>query len=408
MQQYNDDELIQLLQDGESDLVERKESLRGDAPTLIREAICAFANDLPNHQRAGVIFIGVKDDGTASQLPITDELLLQLADMKTDGSIVPPPTFAITKRHLHGHDVAIITVEPADSPPVRYRGRICIRIGPRRGIASAQDERILNEKRRYRDRPFDIQPVNSALLSDLDQWRFQERYLPSAFAPDILEANERSLEQRLAASKMIGSFNEPTPTVLGILVLCHRSRDFLPGAYIQFLRIDGTDLSDPIVDELLIEGTIDTVLNRIDEKCIAHNRVAVDFTSGTVETRTYTYPLIALQQLIRNAVLHRTYETSYAPVRVTWFNDRIEILNPGGAYGAITPENFGVPGLTDYRNPNLAEALRVLGYSQRFGVGIPTARRELHKNGNPPVEFLVQASSVRAVVRIATAMYVVG
>ena len=45
--------------------------------------------------------------------------------------------------------MAVITVLPADSTPVRYRGRIRIRIGPRRGIASAQDERILNEKRRY-------------------------------------------------------------------------------------------------------------------------------------------------------------------------------------------------------------------------------------------------------------------
>ncbi len=50
-----------------------------------------------------------------------------------------------------------------------------------------------------------------------------------------------------------------------------------------------------------------------------------------------------------------------------------------------TAENFGRPGVTDYRNPLLAEAMKVLGYVQRFGMGIPLARKELQKNGNPPL-----------------------
>jgi ATP-dependent DNA helicase RecG len=97
--------------------------------------------------------------------------------------------------------------------------------------------------------------------------------------------------------------------------------------------------------------------------------------------------------------LHRTYEASYAPVRVYWFEDRIEIHNPGGPYGAVTAENFGQAGVTDYRNPHLAEAMKVLGFVQRFGVGIAMARKELERNGNPPLQFKVQPSAVLAVVR---------
>lgn len=52
-----DDELLSLLADGESDRVERKES-HSDAGR-IRQAICAFANDLPGHNKPGVVFIGV-------------------------------------------------------------------------------------------------------------------------------------------------------------------------------------------------------------------------------------------------------------------------------------------------------------------------------------------------------------
>ena len=67
--------------------------------------------------------------------------------------------------------------------------------------------------------------------------------------------------------------------------------------------------------------------------------------------------------------MHRTYESTNAPVRVSWFSDRIEILSPGGPFGAVTADTFGQHGITDYRNPNLA--MRTLGFVQRFGVGIP-------------------------------------
>ena len=75
-------------------------------------------------------------------------MLRQLADMKTDGNIVPLPSMTVEKLSLPGGDVAVVIVQPSDSPPVRWRGRVHIRIGPRKGIATAQDERILNEKRR--------------------------------------------------------------------------------------------------------------------------------------------------------------------------------------------------------------------------------------------------------------------
>lgn len=398
---YFQEELEAMLSDLESDRVERKESFKGDAPTTVREAVCAFANDLPDHRKSGVIFIGAKDDGNPSSLEITDSLLRQLTDIKTDGNIVPPPSLTVQKQILKGKEMAVILVEPSDSPPVRYKGRTCIRIGPRRGFASVQDERILNEKRRHKDRPFDIQPVEAAVLADLNLKLFEELYLPAAVAPDILAANDRTLEQRLAATKMIVSSDNPVPTVLGVLVLSSRTRDFLPGAYIQFLRIDGLELVDPIIDQHLIDGTVQDVLRLIDEKFTAHNRTSVDFTSSPIEVRRQSYPIPALQQLIRNAVLHRTYEGTNSPVKAYWYNDRIEIINPGGPYGEVTSENFGMPGVTDYRNPNLAEALRVLGFIQRYGAGIPTARRALEINGNPPLEFKVESTNIRITVRQA-------
>jgi ATP-dependent DNA helicase RecG len=128
-------------------------------------------------------------------------------------------------------------------------------------------------------------------------------------------------------------------------------------------------------------------------------QTSVDFTSSSVEVRTPDYPLVALQQIARNAILHRSYENTNAPVRLYWFNDRVEIQNPGGPYGQVTIRNFGNPGAYDYRNPNLAAVMKELGYVQRFGFGIATARLELDKNGNPPLEFQPEASHVAAIIR---------
>ena len=272
-------------------------------------------------------------------------------------------------------------------------------MGPRRAIASAQDERILNEKRRHRDRHFDAFPARSATIDDLDLRRFDEEYLPLAVDAAALAANERSTAERLAATKMIVSVDDPTPTIGGILVLGKRPQDALPGAYAQFLRIAGNEWSDPVVDEAVCNGSIMELVRRLDDKLVAHNRTAVDFMSGPVETRESTYPMAALQQLVRNAVMHRTYEGTNAPVRVYWFDDRIEIHSPGGPYGAVTVENFGQPGVVDYRNPILAEAMRVLGLVQRFGLGIAGARRQLRGNGQPEPDFRVDPNWVHCTVR---------
>lgn len=65
----------------------------------------------------------------------------------------------------------------------------------------------------------------------------------------------------------------------------------------------------------------------------------------------------------------------------------------------MSAEDFGQPGATDYRNPHLAEAMRVLGRVQRLGVGIALAREALRANQNRELILDVQARFVLAIVR---------
>jgi len=392
-----DAELEQLLDDLESDRVERKESpADGDR---IRQAICAFANDLPGHDQPGLLFFGVDDRGAPIGLTVTDQMLINLASMRGDGNILPFPSLDVQKRSLKGTDVAVVIVHPSAAPPVRFKGTIWIRSGPRRGIANPDDERRLNERRRFRDLPADIRPINSAELDVLDELLFVRTYLPSAVPVEFLEANQRTLEHQLVAAKFAHPGPPARPTLLGVLAVGKTPTDWAPGAYVQFLRIDGRALGDPVRNEREVRGPLPELLDELEDLIKNNIQAAADFTSGHVEVRTPDYPVVALQQIVRNAILHRSYENTNAPVRVYWFNDRVQVQNPGGPYGQVTKQNFGEPGAYDYRNPNLAAVMKELGYVQRFGYGITLARNEMAKNGNPAPEFEVEDSHVAVILR---------
>ena len=207
------------------------------------------------------------------------------------------------------------------------------------------------------------------------------------------------LEAINAASAREKSIRHGHPSTLHLLVLGNSPRDSLPNAWVQFLRIDGVELSDDIVDAEDIDGSLAGMLRRMDEKLRAHIRTRVDLKTADTEWRTTSYPVTALREIVRNALMHRVYEGTNAPVRITWFNDRIEIQSPGGPFGSVTWENFGQPGFTDYRNPNLADAMKVLGFVQRFGVGIAVAKKELQNAGHPDLEFRVNDHFVLAIAK---------
>jgi ATP-dependent DNA helicase RecG len=227
---------------------------------------------------------------------------------------------------------------------------------------------------------------------------FERDYVPNVDSRGT-GVDARSAEEKLAALRFVTPAPEYTPTVLGVLTVGVDPRMYVPGAYVQFLRIEGTELGDPIRDQDEIGGPLPEMLHRLDEKLRAHLETSSDFVSAERERKRQTYPLEALQQLARNAVMHRSYEGTHAPVRITWFDDRVEITNPGGPYGQVTRQNFGTPGVTDYRNPHLAEAMKTLGYVQRFGAGLPTARRALDANGNPPPDFQVEPEIILVTIR---------
>ena len=388
-------ELGDILKSGESDRVEFTESTKD--LDKIRRAICAFTNDLPAHEKPGFFFIGIKDDTSCSDLKINDKLLQTLGGLRNDGKILPFPIMEVGKQTLNGCEVAVIQVEPSDNPPVKVDGRCWIRVGPRRAQATAEEERRLTEKRRWGNLPYDMQGVKgTSIEKDLDMRKFEYEYLPSAVPPEVLEENDRNMGEQLQALRLTAQ--DGTPSVTAILMLGKDPHYWFPDAYIQFVRYSGNEITDSIVDHKEIRGTLPDQLLELDRILKAHISNALD-TSGEIHTERPDYPFAALRELARNAVVHRNYENSNTPVRIHWFADNIEIVSPGSVYGAVTRENFGKPGITAYRNPTIAEAMRNMGFMQRFGIGIATAHKALEDNNNPPVEFDVQENFVFVMVK---------
>ena len=277
----SDDELRRLLRQGETDHVERTQS-RTDRRKF-GEAICAFANDLPDRRQVGVLFIGVQDNGDCSNTLIDEQLLQILMGFRTDGTILPPPIMHVRRHTLDGCTMVIVEVMPSENPPIKYDGRVCIRIGPRRGYATPEEERRLIEKRRWGALPFDQKTMDGATPKDIDVLRFCEEYLPVAVHPDVLAENERSTEQQMRALGLLGPGDKPT--VLGILVCGKEPRSWLPGAYVQFVRYPGNEIGEVVQDQKEISGPMSELFRRLDD--ILANNIEQRTDLGGPQQRTY-------------------------------------------------------------------------------------------------------------------------
>lgn len=233
----SDDELALLLRDLESQQVERKRSA-GDR-SGIRRNIGAFANDLAGSGRPGVIFVGVEDDGRCADLSVDDALLRTLAQMRSDGNLQPLPSLSVERKVFHGCEMVVVQVAPSATPPVRYQGRVWVKVGPTVQTATSEEEQRLTERRRGADLPFDLRAAPDAQLADLDLDYLRRTYVPAAISPEVLEQNQRPLEQQLRSLRLLAG-EHPT---WGALISC--------GIDPQGATTGATDYRNPLIAEIM-------------------------------------------------------------------------------------------------------------------------------------------------------------
>lgn len=374
--------LQKILSDTESYHIEK--TVATDNMDKFSQAICAFSNDVADSKKKGYLLIGVRDNGELAGLQVDDKLLLQISNIRTDGNILPQPVMTVEKFSFAQGDVLVVEVTPSQVPPVRYRGRIWVRVGPRKSIATEAEEKLLTERRLSNIRTFDAMPCLGTTLEDLDITLFKKEYLFKAVAEDILQEDKRTIEEQMASLGLY-DLRYQCPTNAAIVLFGNNPERFLHGAYIQYVRFKGLDRAGDIINEHKFSGNLCKVLPRIDvfvETSIAQKRPIP--ISVLREKTVSKYPYWATRELLMNAIMHRDYESN-APVAFYEYDDRIEIQNAGGLYGKVSANNF--PNVSDYRNPFIAEAMKVLGYVNRFSRGVYRVQKELEENFNGKASF---------------------
>ena len=374
--------LQKILSDTESYHIEK--TVATDNMDKFSQAICAFSNDVADSKKKGYLLIGVRDNGELAGLQVDDKLLLQISNIRTDGNILPQPVMTVEKFSFAQGDVLVVEVTPSQVPPVRYRGRIWVRVGPRKSIATEAEEKLLTERRLSNIRTFDAMPCLGTTLENLDITLFKKEYLSKAVAEDILQEDKRTIEEQMASLGLY-DLRYQCPTNAAIVLFGNNPERFLHGAYIQYVRFKGLDRAGDIINEHKFSGNLCKVLPRIDvfvETSIAQKRPIP--ISVLREKTVSKYPYWATRELLMNAIMHRDYESN-APVAFYEYDDHIEIQNAGGLYGKVSANNF--PNVSDYRNPFIAEAMKVLGYVNRFSRGVYRVQKELEENGNGKASF---------------------
>jgi len=375
-------DIFKLLNSTESAHIERTTST--DNMDKFCQAICAFSNDVSGSGKNGYLIIGVHDNGKLSRLKVDDKLLLKISNIRTDGNILPQPVMTVEKFSFDDGDVLVTEVQPSEFPPVRYRGRIWVRVGPRKSIATEAEEKILTERRLSNVHTFDAMPCLGTTLDDLDIAIIKKEYLPKAVAEEVLSEDKRTIDKQLASLGLY-DLRYNCPTNGAIVLFCVNPERYLHGSYIQYVRFKGKDRAGDIINEHKFSGNLCRELPKVDtfiETSIAQKR---PIPVSVLREETFSkYPNWATRELLMNAIMHRDYETN-APVQFYEYDDRIEVQNPGGLYGKVTPDNF--PNVSDYRNPFIAEAMKVLGYVNRFSRGVYRVQKELMENGNGKAVF---------------------
>jgi ATP-dependent DNA helicase RecG len=377
-----EEKVRELLSDMESDLIERTISIK---ESKLGPAVCALSNDFPNHRKPGYILLGVHDDGKIAGMTWTDAELQTIGGVKSNGNVLPQPSLMVSQVFkFPAGEVVVVQVNPSLYPPVRYDGRCWIRVGPRRDKATVDEERILTERRASYAKTYDLVPASGSKLDDIVVDYFKSSYLPAAIDKDAIKENGRTTEEQLASLRFYDS-REKCPTNAGILIFGINPEFYLPGAYIQYVKFRGEEMTSDVEFEKKFSGALITELNSIDDfikNNIIKERPVKNGSFQENIIRNYSY--WALRELIMNAIMHRSYETN-APIYIYEFSNRIEILNPGGLFGDANPQNF--PNASDYRNVVIAEAMKTLGYVNRFNYGVKRAIDELVKNGNGKPDF---------------------
>lgn len=346
--------LVELLKRSEGKTIEFKRDL--SSPEGILRSIVAFANT-----SGGDLLIGVEDK-TRRVRGVDDPLAFEerVANLISDG-ISPrllPEIDVLPFRRTH---VVAVRVHPSSNLPHFVK-----RLGPEEGVFvrvgstnRKADRELIEELRRFaRRESFDEQP-----LAELNSEAIDFKAASESFSQ--LRTLKRSdlLSLRITTTHQ----GKEVPTVGGFLLFGKDRQSLFPDAWIQVGRFEGRDKS-----RILDTVAIYQLPVRAIEETIAfiQKHTTREVVIGEIRrVERWTLPPPAVREAVINAVVHTDYAQRGAPIRVSIFDDRLEVENPGLLLFGLTIEDIQ-KGVSKLRNRVVGRVFHELGLIEQWGSGI--------------------------------------
>ena len=365
----------------------------------LADEIAAFAN-----ADGGMLLCGVTDAGevqgmSREQIVELDSVLVEVSS----DSIKP----AVRIRTHHGQldCKRLLLVEvPAGESLYESPGGSYVRVGgTKRKMNSDERLRLAQRRGQARFRSFDEQPLPNTGFRTLDEslWK------PLLTAEGAVNPESALGKLALLAPDQAGI---PRATIAGVL-LCTRNPDqYLPNACIAATRYRGKDRASGQIDAQEITGPLNRQIAAALAFAISNMHIAARKEPARADLPQYSDK--ALFEAIVNAVAHRDYSMRASKIRLSMFEDRLEIQSPGSLPNNLTVDSMATRQAT--RNEALTSVLGrmpvegVQGsedrryFMERRGDGVPIIRRETRElSGKLPEYRLINASEVCLIIPAA-------
>ena len=378
---------------------ERIEFKEGWNPEEVIHTLCAFANDL-NNWGGGYIIIGVREENGRPVLPpvginpdAIDRIQKELLNLCNR---LKPAFFPVAEPiTFQGKQLFIIWTpggqnRPYQAPVSLAKHAPCayyIRRFASTVKARPDDERELMEL--AANVPFDDRINHRAELNDLNLGLI--RSFLQEIGSDLFEQSTQLPFARLCKQMRIvdGPPEYLKPRNAGLLFFNDGPGQFFPYARIELVHFR-TSPADDILTEKYFEGPLHqqlrNALSFIKNTFIVER---VRKVPGQAEAqRFFNYPYEALEEVLVNAVYHRSYELR-EPVEVRIHPERIEILSFPGPDRSVRKEDIEKGNIVSrrYRNRRIGEFLKELDLTEGKATGIPKIKKAMQINGSPEPVF---------------------
>jgi ATP-dependent DNA helicase RecG len=359
--------LLEILKQPEGRKLELKETLPTNAD--FAKTIIAFANDA-----GGEIFIGIKDNPreitgiNENERIALEEKISNIIHDSCEPVVLPEITF-LTHESKH---IIKVQIYNGSNPPYHIKNKSIaestfIRVGSSNRQASP--EIIADLERQKRNKSFDSELSYLTTYEKLDTTSFNQLFLDKTsetVSSQILKKLELYQEEQ----------GKHLPTNALILLSDDQLRKQLfPYAKIECARFKGT-VPGNFIDQKPIEVNIALQPEQAYQFVLRHiSQGSTDYT-GVYRNDRWEYPVVAIREVIRNAVIHRDYSLTGKDIKVAIFDDKVEITSPGKLPPSVDYSDMEA-GQSDIRNKILAPIFKRLGIIEQWGNGLRIIADEL-------------------------------